>query len=499
MKKIFASFYARITAVFLILLIIMGLAQLLISVQSSIGFVQQADQRMNANLAKSIALEFKPFLADTVDMPGIENMMHYLMVMNPYIEIYLLDSSGNIMTFFAVPAQKVKAESVSLQPIHKLLENPGGTSVWGDDPRNPGQTKPFSAAPMKLPDNSDGYIYVILGGEQYDLASNEIREGFLMTTAAKSLLISLLFTGLIGIIVFFLMTRRLRKVTQGVIAFKEGDYQSRLEEKSEDDFGQLSKAFNQMADTIVDNIEELKHNDDLRRELIANVSHDLRSPLASMLGYLETIKIKKDSLSPEELERYLDISLGNAQHLSRLISELFELSKLDAHQSKPEPEEFSVAELLQDIVVDFKPRYTNKSIEIKTDLDNNLPQVNADIGMIERAISNLLENAINYTPDKGKITITTKPTDTGLKVSISDTGRGIEAQDLPHIFSRYYRGKTRGSEYKSGTGLGLAIVRKILELHDTEIKVESTPDKGSTFYFELKSNPSFSQTHTAVE
>ncbi|MBD3217572.1 MAG: HAMP domain-containing protein, partial [candidate division Zixibacteria bacterium] len=273
MKKLFSSFYARLSAVFLILLLIMAGIHMLISVQSSISFVKEADQRMNTDLADAIALEFEPFIGDSLDMEGIKHMMHYLMVMNPHIEIYLLDSTGSVMAFFATPEKKVQREAVALEPIHEFIESDETTPIQGDDPRNLNRQKPFSAAPIKLTGDDEGYIYVILGGEQYDEASDEIREGFLMSTAAKGLLISLVFTAIIGLVLFFFMTRRLRRVKNGVVSFKEGDYSMRLPEKSDDDFGQLSMAFNQMADTIVGNMEEMKRTDDLRRELIGNVSH----------------------------------------------------------------------------------------------------------------------------------------------------------------------------------------------------------------------------------
>ncbi|MBD3219387.1 MAG: two-component sensor histidine kinase, partial [candidate division Zixibacteria bacterium] len=259
-----------------------------------------------------------------------------------------------------------------------------------------------------------------------------------------------------------------------------------LPEKSDDDFGQLSMAFNQMADTIVGNMEEMKRTDDLRRELIGNVSHDLRGPLASLQGYLETILIKLDSLSKDEMKRFLEISLDNANNLSSLVSELFELSKLDARQTEPSIEVFSISELAQDVVMKYKPHADEKKISIKADLDGTMPLVKGDIGMIERVLSNLLDNAVRYTPENGTVSIVPEMHDSMVRVKISDTGHGIPEEDIPHIFGRYYRGKRGISKEKQGTGLGLAIAKKMLELHCSDIKVETAEGKGTTFHFELE-------------
>lgn len=485
MKKIFSSFYARLSIVFLIMLVIMGTVQMLMSVHSSIGFVKQADQKMNSDLAEAIAVEFEPLIKDSIDMGGIEHMMHYLMVMNPHIEIYLLDSSGTIMAFFAVPAEKVERETVNLKPLKKFIQAKEPLSILGDDPRNLDREKPFSVAPIRIMNSVNGYIYVILGGERYDNASSEIKKGFLMSTAARGLLVSLLFTAIIGLFLFFFMTRRLSAVRNVVIGFKEGDYDRRLPEKSDDDFGQLSKAFNQMADTIVDNMDVLKRNDDLRRELVANVSHDLRSPLASIQGYLETIMLKLDSLSPEELRHFVQISIDNVDSLGTLVAELFELSKLDAHQIQPSQEIFSVSELVQDVAIKFGPEVKEKGIDIKTNLDQNLPMAKGDIGMIERVLTNLIENAIRYSPEHGEVLIQSSRANGSVRVKIADSGPGIPEADLPHIFDRYYHGKRSGAKGKSGAGLGLAISKKILELHGSDIKVETALNSGTTFYFDL--------------
>ena len=233
-------------------------------------------------------------------------------------------------------------------------------------------------------------------------------------------------------------------------------------------------------------MEELKKTDNLRRELVANVSHDLRSPLASIQGYLETIMMKENSLSAEESRKYLQIIFDNTKMLGNLVDDLFELSKLDAQQIQPQTESFSMADLTQDVVIKFNPLAKKLDITLDLNLAKSLPMVQADIALIERALSNLIDNAIRFTPPQGTVTIYLKKKGNQVLVDITDTGPGIPAEELPLIFERFYRiDKSRAKSY-GGAGLGLAIAKKIIELHDCKIEVKSEINQGTTFSFGLE-------------
>lgn len=485
MRSLFSSFYARLSALFLVLLLFMGTVYIALSVRSSIDFVEEADQRMNADLAKSIALEIGPFVQDSIQTSEIQHLLHYLMVVNPHIEIYLLDSSGSIIAFFADQSKKVERDHVSLRPIDEFIDNDRTSPVRGDDPRNRDRQKPFSAYPVVFGGDNPGYVYVILGGEQYDLAAASIREQFLTSTIARGLLLALAFTAVLGLLIFFFMTRRLRRMTNVVVDFREGNFEHRLDDRSHDDFGRLSLAFNRMADTIVRNMDDLKRSDNLRRELVANVSHDLRTPLASIQGYLETILMKRETLTTDEIEKYAEISLQNARYLNQLVSELFELSKLNAVHAKPAREPFSISELIQDVTLKFRSAAESKHVEITCRHEQGMPLVVGDIAMIERALSNLIDNAIRYASAGTRVSIEMQQHDSYVRVTVSDTGPGISDEDAPYIFLPYYRGKRSLPRESQGTGLGLAITKRILELHDSDIHVASEQDKGTTFYFDL--------------
>ncbi len=487
MRNVFRSFYVKLSVVFLLLLLILGITQIFLTMNSASQFIREVDQRLNFNLAQDMAGELKPLLSEELDFGKIGERIHYMMVMNPKVEIYVLDENGRILAYFAELGKKVQAKQVHLAPIRQFLNHADHVPVLGDDPRNPGRKKPFSIAPIRLGNQGNGYLYIIIGGEQYETAASMLRESYLLKTIVKGLSFSVLGAGMIGLILFALLTRRIHSLSTVVKRFQQGDFQQRIPVTSRDEIGQLAHSFNQLADAVVAKTEALRQKDDLRRELIANVSHDLRTPLASIQGYLETILIKESNgtLTSEERERYLKIILKNTEMLNRLVYELFELSKLEAKQIAPQPEPFSLAELAQDVAMKFHDQAQRKQVKLETRLQPHLPVVNADIGMIERAMSNLIENAIDYTPPEGTIRIEVQRHNSRIRTIISDSGSGIPPEEIPHIFDRFYKGKKKPSGQRNSTGLGLAIANKIIEAHGSSISVTSELNRGTTFSFDL--------------
>jgi two-component system OmpR family sensor kinase len=251
-----------------------------------------------------------------------------------------------------------------------------------------------------------------------------------------------------------------------------------------DEVHRLASTFEEMADRMVLQVQKLKEVDLLRRELVANVSHDLRTPLASLQGYLDTLLLKEGVLTREEQRRFLEIASKHSMRLGRLVAELFELAKLDAQVTPLRLEPFSIAELVQDVVQKYQLRAQQGGIALTAATDpEQLPLVSGDIALIERVLENLIDNAIRHTPAGGAITIALTPEGERVRVQVSDTGVGISEEHLPHIFDRFYRAEqpVRGD----GAGLGLAIAKRILELHGTLLEAESRVDEGTTFVFSV--------------
>ncbi|MBC8191448.1 MAG: HAMP domain-containing histidine kinase [Candidatus Marinimicrobia bacterium] len=484
MRRFFQSFYGKLTSVFLLVLIFMGISQVVITTRSFISFNQEVDQRLNLNLAKDMAFELIPILDEELDFGKIGERIHYMMVMNPKIEIYVLNEWGNVLAFFAEPGKTMVADSVDLDPVYQFLLQADHAPILGSDPRQPGKRKPFSAAELLMGDGSKGFLYIIIGGQQYDSTFAFFQESYIVRTMINGLLITVVFAGIIGLILFALLTKRLRVISEIVSEFEQGNLEHRIDVSTKDEFGQLGHSFNSMADTIEATIEKLRLNDNLRRELIANVSHDLRTPLASIQGYVETILMKTD-MDDEKKLKYLGVILKNTQSLSNQVNELFELSKLEAKQILPVQEPFSINELAQDVCLKFKTQIEDHGLELVDNIPHSLPPVIGDIAMVERVISNLIRNASEFTESGGRISLDIKQQDKSVMISIEDTGQGISPDDLPRIFDRFYTGGKKSIKGSTSTGLGLTIASKMIEAHDQVLEVESELGRGTCFYFSL--------------
>ncbi|GAB5408808.1 MAG: ATP-binding protein [Balneolaceae bacterium] len=480
------SFYGKLSIVFLLLILLLGGSLAYLSMKSSLMFVEETTQKVNKDLAFEMAMEIQPFLNEAIEVDNIQNKIEYLQGINPQVDIYLVGGNGMIKGVFLgeESSSSLQLDFVETEPLDKYLSGEE-LPILGQDPLNPKVLKPFSVANVSIMGEQGCYLYVILGGKLYDETAGMLAESYIIKNTMLGLGIIIAGTILLGLLIFRWLTHRLRDMTSTVMSFEHGQLEERVEINSKDEIGVLGSSFNQMADTLVANMDEIKQVDKLRRELIANVSHDLRSPLASIQGYLETIQQKDKTLSNEDRNRYYDIVLRNTRKLGNLIAELFELSKLDAKNVQPELEPVSIAELSQDLVAQFQPQALEKEITLKAILPNEpLNLVNADIALMERAISNLIDNAIKNTPNSGEVYIIPANAGNRVSVEISDTGVGIPQDQISRIFDRFYQtDPSRTGD--SGVGLGLSIAQKILELHGSKLSVKSVLNKGTTFSFSL--------------
>lgn len=220
----------------------------------------------------------------------------------------------------------------------------------------------------------------------------------------------------------------------------------------------------------------------MRNELIANVSHDLRTPLASIHGYIETILMKKDSLDKERLVKYLNTTLKSTERLKNLVDELFELSKLESLQGNLNLETFPVDDLLHDVAHNYKIEAGKNQINLNTHVAKELKHVSADIALIDRVLQNLITNSIKFCEPGDSIDVSAACQGGRVEITVKDNGQGIAQNELPHVFERFHKGNSQ----KPGSGLGLAIVKRILDLHQSEYEITSEPGSGTSFRFTLK-------------
>jgi len=484
------SLYSKLAIALLGLFCLLGVSILILTQVASDMYQQEAVQKLNRDLARQIVAQKNIMQDHQIIQKGLTEIFDMLMVVNPSIEVYLLNPGGDILAYSAPPG-KVKRDRVDLKPIKKWFEAGTVFPLTGDDPRNPGKQKVFSVARIPEQGPLQGYLYIILGGEHFDSIVQKLKGSYILRLSAWWLAASLLFVLAAGLLLFAYLTRRLRRLATAMASLDieqtAGQLQSitAMDRPPGDEIDRLTVTFKQLIDRIQTQMEKLKKADSLRRELVTNVSHDLRTPLATLQGYIETLFLKDKSLSADDRKHHLEIALQHCERLGKLIDELFELAKLDSRERQVRYEPFNISELAHDVVQKFDLSAKEKQISIQIDPDPGLPFVNADIAMIERVIENLLENAVRHTPPGGSIRLTLSPQNADIAVGISDTGCGIPGEDLPLIFDRFYqREKTRTG--KTGySGLGLAIARRVLELHNKSIIVESSAGSGTTFTFFL--------------
>ena len=450
-------------------------------------YYEELTQRLNAPIAMYVTGQRDLINNGVPDLESLRELAAHAMVINPTAEIYLLDAAGNILGH-AMPADTVLRDRVELAPVRALIEESARMPVHGDDPRSDSMQKVFSAAEIETDGKLEGYLYVVLGGQTYEALANDIDGSYIGNVSIVVAIVIIFAAATIGLLVFGLLTRRLKLLSHDIK--RVGDSGFDLEPTIEpppagDEIDNLAQSFVAMSRQIKDQLAQLKENDRLRRELVSNISHDLRTPLSAMQGYLETMLIKGDSMSKEDRGRYLKIARRHAVRLGVLIGDLFELSKLDSASVTPSLEAFSIPELVQDIAQEFQLEADKKEISLSIALDADTAFTIGDIGLIQRVLENLVRNAIRFTPRGGDITLSIAERPESVTVAVTDTGPGIPEKDIPRIFDRFYRSEQGEEARADSSGLGLAIVKRILDLHDSRITVMSKAGAGTRFEFDL--------------
>jgi signal transduction histidine kinase len=296
-------------------------------------------------------------------------------------------------------------------------------------------------------------------------------------------IIAVLIALIIGVLITRQFTRPLKALSTGAQKISEGNLQYRVKINSKDELGELADSFNAMAGS-------LDRSEQSRKRLVSDVTHELRTPLTIIDGTVDGIM---DGVFPADRE-HLSTIKEQAAALNHLVSDLRDLSLAESGQLKLQKQPTNLIDLLNRKLSQFEAGARQKNIQLKLDIQTEIPEITVDTRRIEQVMTNLLSNAIRHTRENGNITVTAKTTKTDpasgipfVIISIVDNGEGIPAEHLPHIFERFYRVDTSRarSEGESGAGLGLAIVKNMVEAHGGRVSVESQPGKGSTFYITL--------------
>ena len=284
---------------------------------------------------------------------------------------------------------------------------------------------------------------------------------------------ALLLGALLSLLLTQMALRPLYQMMKTTSLIAMGDYSSRVRSDSHDEIGELASAFNQMASSL-ERIEQL------RRDLVSNVAHELRTPLTNIRGYLEALQDGVVSPTQETFQLLQEETL----RLIYLVEELLQLARADAAKTSLRLEQIDIADLASRALKKFDLEFRQKGVSIRAELSEGGPTAQADREKLSQVIENLLKNALQYTPEGGSVSVRMERSGPAVKFFVENSGPGIEAQDLPFIFERFYRGEKSRSRDLGGTGIGLAIVKEILEAHGGKVGVESAPGK-TLFWFSL--------------
>lgn len=292
------------------------------------------------------------------------------------------------------------------------------------------------------------------------------------------------------------ISRRFATIMSHAVELARGNFRARLADTGNSEFGQLALTLNETAENLQSTVEQLQREhteleklERIRKDFVINVSHELRTPLASIQGYTETL-MDGALHDPDHNMRFLGIIRHNAERLARLTEDLLTLSRIEQKRQKLEFEPRNIQALISQAIEQVRPIAEKSEIRLVSDLDPQATEVWCDDEAVSQVFSNLLDNAIKYTPRGGCIEVGVKPAGQFVEAWVSDTGAGIPPEDLPRLFERFYRVDKARSRELGGTGLGLSIVKHLVASHNGIVRVESHINKGSTFFFTLPAEES---------
>ena len=428
-------------------------------------------------------------LRGSVSLPeqaqAVTEQMRLFEAANPRLASYLVSKDGKILLTRAAP---LTIDSISVARIEHSLSriNYDTQATFITDPVSGVEDfSPFVAARITV-NGEPGYVVLTLRTyklwQQMSARIGGVGNAGFWFIAVQMAMLALC----VAYMMLRIVVRPIRDVTAALSEFESGNLERRLPVTSEDELSIHARAFNAMADTVAQSLAAIKATDQQRRDLIAGISHDLGAPLTSATGQVHYLLEHLDSGDRADTSRRLSSIGSSLSKIVRLTADLFELAKIDTRGVGLEQEPFSI---LDTVTEEILPRFSEiseaRQVHLRSKHPDVLPLAVGNEHLIERAISNLVENAIRYNRSGGEVLIELAEVGTRIRVSVSDSGLGIAERDLPHIFEQFYRAEEASVKETGGSGLGLAIVQRILESHGSKVFVESTVGNGSKFWFEL--------------
>ena len=484
----FKSTFAKYLTAFVIILLISFIILSSIITTTMRAYVTESKQESLVNAIARISNHFSAYgeIEPILESPsGMAALTPYLLEFRD-IKILLTDKDGNIL-LTTMKTQKVGDVYI---PVRWIDENLGSLDL-----------KRFTDAT-----DSEGRNYLLyrgraeaLGNENYQICAKKIisgekhtgyvvslisttEEDAMVLAVRKTIINSTIWVMLAAVVALYLITERvinpLKNMTKATKKFARGDFGTRVTVCGHDEIAELGEAFNHMAESL-DNFEKM------RNSFLANVSHDLRTPMTTIAGFIDGIT--SGAIPPEKHEYYLGVISAEVHRLSRLVSELLDISRLESGERKFDFVSFDIAEMARVILISFEQKISDKNLDVVFETDEDSMFVVADKDAIHQVVYNLMHNAIKFSVEGGKLAIRISATSNKkICTSIYNEGQGIPKEELPFIFDRFYKtDKSRGLD-KTGVGLGLYICKTIIDAHGEQIKADSPDENGAEFWFSLK-------------
>lgn len=477
-RRLFRNLYARVAGAIFGLILFTSLAQLLILTDAILRLGQGSEQQANWGIATVVAEKIQPLTSPIYDRQQTVKALFELHQLNPSLAIFLLDESGSVVQYYPDNIGLRRA-AASVEALEEVLSSPSPElPVVASNPIESRITETlFSAARLEISGRS-GYVYVVFTG----LSSRTLakRGQFLLTwIVVGSIAVVGVVAVLIGLVLFHWTTRRYRGFTAVLREFSAGDFSRRLDVSQQDDVSEVGTAINSLADSVVAARAELQERDRIRRNLVADISHDLRSPVSAMQLRLDVLAEVNEQTAFEAVGKHTPSLQRSLTALQRLVADLFELAKLETAKTLA-LQQVGIEKLIDGVVDQLTPLARNLEIGLVYQPQRHeSTTVLLDPILIERMLTNLVENALRYSPTQSNITIRSGA-ESLLVVEVEDQGGGISIQQAETLFSRGER-----SSASSGAGLGLAIGRAIAEMHNGTLSYLPAATGGSIFRFEM--------------
>ena len=433
--------------------------------------IEQESVTLSNNITRINDISRVAFANSSTNMDIIYSKMIDNIAYNLGASIIVFDTNGHIIAISGANTGRYVGKALNKSLYQNIINGEEIKKIGILDELYDGESTLTVGAPLK--DNGKIYAGTLVSRPIPDITS---AYSGVMVRLIIIILIAILFSSVMFYYISKRITTPVSEINSVVNEFSKGNFDKRVQYKSDDELGELSVNINRMANSL-ENLEKM------RSGFVSDVSHELRTPMTAISGFVEGIL--DGTIEKEEQNKYLEIVLSESKRLSRLVTDLLNLTRVQNSEVKLVTSEFDIIDLTFQALVNFEKQINDNEFEIETNVPDDKMLVVADRDAITQVLTNLLGNAMKFTPKGGKISIRIWKHQLRAYVEIKNTGKGVEPEKLQFIWDRFYKTEKSRTSDKGGFGLGLCIVKSIIDKHDQKIWVESVPDDYTLFTFSL--------------